>query len=137
MQHKRFAAATFCGVASLILPLIAIAQALPPKQIQASPQVQPSPEIQSPRSSVSDQQLDATAKAIRQVRVVKESYAQKLAAAPSSDKARIAGQANDALMKAVTDQGLSVDEYNAIIKKARTDPTLRQKLVARLSPSTQ
>ena len=134
-QRTRFAAATFCGFAWFLLPLVAIAQAQPPKQIQASPQVQPSPEIQSPRSSVSDQQLDATAKAIRQVRVVKESYAQKLAAAPSSDKARIAGQAKDALMKAVTDQGLSVDEYNAIIKKARTDPTLRQKLVARLSPS--
>src|SRR5262245_50454632 len=93
MQLSRFAAATFCGVAWLLLPLIAIAQAQPPKEMQASPQAQPSREIQSPRSSVSDRQLDAAAKAIRQVRVVKHSYADKLAAAPSSDKARIAGEA--------------------------------------------
>jgi hypothetical protein len=40
-------------------------------------------------------------------------------------------------VKAVTDQGLSVDEYDAIIDRAKTDATLRQKLVARLSRSTQ
>ncbi len=136
-QPLRFAAATLAGVAWLLLPLIAIAQAQPPKQAQAGPQVQPSPERQSPRSSVSDQQLDAAAKAIRQVRVVRQSYAQKLAAAPSSEKARIAGEANDALVKAVTDQGLSVGEYNAIMNRAQTDATLAQKLVERLTPSKQ
>ena len=136
-QRRRFAAATLCGVAWLVLPLMAIAQTQPSKQMQTGSQVQPSPERQSPPSSVSDHQLDAAAKAIRQVSVVKQSYADKLAAAPSSDKARIAGEANDALVKAVTDQGLSVDEYNAIIERARTDATLRQKLVARLRPPTQ
>ena len=79
----------------------------------------------------------AAAKAIRQVRVVKQAYAPKLATAPSSDRARVAGEAHDALVKAVTDQGLSVDEYNAILNRAQTDPTLRQKLVERLTPSTQ
>jgi hypothetical protein len=136
-QRWRFAAATFGGVAWLLLPLMAIAQTQPSKQMQTGPQVRPSPESQSPPSSLSDHQLDAAAKAIRQVSVVKQSYADKLAAAPSSDKARIAGEANDALVKAVTDQGLSVDEYNAIIERARTDATLRQKLVARLRPPTQ
>ena len=136
-QRSRFAAATFAGVAWLLLPLMAIAQTQPSKQMQTGPQVQPSPESQSPSSSVSDHQLDAAAKAIRQLTVVKQSYTSKLAAAPSSDKARIAGEANDALVKAVTDQGLSVDEYNAIIARTRTDATLRQKLVARLRPPTQ
>ena len=56
---------------------------------------------------------------------------------PSSDKERIAGDAIAALVKAVTDQGLSADEYDAIIERAQTDAMLRQKLVARLSPSTQ
>ena len=129
-QRTRFASATFSGVAWLLLPLMAIAQTQPSKQMRTGPQVQTSPE------SVSDHQLDAAVKGIRQVHVVKQSYAYKLAAAPSSDKARIAGEANVALVKAVTDQGLSVDEYNAIIDRARTDATLRQKLVARLRPST-
>ena len=136
-RSLRFAAATLAGVAWLLLPLVAIAQAQPPEKLQAGPQLQPSPGGQSPRSRVSDQQLDAAAKAIRQVRVVKQSYADKLAAAPSSDKARIAGEANAALVTAVTDQGLSVNEYNAIIDRARTDTTIRLKLVARLTPSKQ
>ena len=136
-QRTRFAAATFSGVAWLLLPLMAIAQTQPSKQMQTGPQVQPSPESQSPSSSVSNQQLDAAAKAIRQVRVVRQPYADRFAAAPSSDKARIAGEANAALVKAVTDQGLSVNEYNAIIDRARTDTTIRLKLVARLTPSKQ
>ena len=107
-QPLRFAAAALSGITWLFLPLVAIAQAQPPEKPQAGPQVQPSPGGQSPRSRVSDQQLDAAAKAIRQVRVVKQSYADKLVAAPSSDKARIAGEANAALEKAVTDQGLSI-----------------------------
>jgi hypothetical protein len=133
----RLAAATFGGVASLLLPLIAIAQTQPSMQGQAAPGAQPPLGSQSPASSVSDHQLDAAAKAIRQVSLVKHSYADKLAAAPSSERARIAGEAVDALVKAVTDQGLSVDEYNAIITKAQADATVRQRLVARLTPSTQ
>jgi hypothetical protein len=66
-----------------------------------------------------DHQLDAAAKAIQQMRVVKQSYADKLAAASSSDS-----EAIDAPIKAVTDQGLSVHEYNAIIAIGR-GPTRR------------
>ena len=41
------------------------------------------------------------------------------------------------MKKAVTDQGLSVDEYNTIVQTAQNDLTIRQKLVQRIRPSGQ
>jgi hypothetical protein len=40
------------------------------------------------------------------------------------------------LEKAVTDQGLSVDEYNSIIRTAQNDPTVREKLTQRIAQSS-
>jgi hypothetical protein len=41
------------------------------------------------------------------------------------------------MMKAVTDQGMSVDEYNGIIDTAQKVPAVRQKLQLRLSTQKQ
>jgi hypothetical protein len=46
-------------------------------------------------------------------------------------------EGNDALQKALSDQGLSVDEYNKIITVARNDPTIRAKLLERLGEPDQ
>ena len=121
-----------------LFPPGANAQMTPP---QARPQAQ-SPTTQAPRSqspspTLSDEKLNAAAAAIGQVTSIRQNYERKISKAPPSDKRRLAEEENDALQKAVTDQGLSVDEYNAIITKARADATVRQKLVARLTPSTQ
>jgi hypothetical protein len=35
----------------------------------------------------------------------------------------------------VTDQGLSVDEYNSIMEAAQNNPTVRQQLVQRIRPA--
>jgi hypothetical protein len=66
---------------------------------------------------------------------IKQGYQQQLAAAPPSDKERIAGEANSALKKAVTDEGISVEEFNSIIEAAQNDPTVRQQLVQRIQHS--
>ena len=52
--------------------------------------------------------------------------------APPSDQDRIAGEATTALEKAIADEGLSVDEYNSIIKAALNDPSVREQLVQRI-----
>jgi hypothetical protein len=44
-------------------------------------------------------------------------------------------EANKALVKAVTDQGLSVEEYTSIMVVAQNDPAVRQKIVQRMKPS--
>jgi hypothetical protein len=108
-----------------------------------SPQAQ-SPDAQTPSQepsdqtpNVPDQKLDAAAAAIKQVVAVKDDYQQRLDAAEPSDKKRIAEEANNALVKAVTDQGLSVDEYASIMVVAQNDPAVRDKLVQRIRSSAK
>jgi Domain of unknown function (DUF4168) len=141
-------AAAALSVAALLLLPAANAQMNPPQarpqaqspQTQSpqtqSPQAQ-SPEVQSPSPTISDQKLNAAAVAVGKVTSIRQSYEQKIAEAPPSDKQRISDEANNALEKAVTDQGLSVDEYNSIIRTAQNDPTVRQKLTQRIPHSGQ
>jgi hypothetical protein len=118
-------------------------QASPPAQSPQTPSPQPpsaqrpSPQAPSPSPTISDQKLNATAVAIGQVTSIKQSYKRKIAEAPPSDAERITQEENTALEKAVTDQGLSVDEYNTIIRTAQNDPAVRQKLSQRIPHSGQ
>src|SRR5215510_4137308 len=129
---RAFAAAALSISALLLLPA-ANAQMNPPQPRPQAPSPQtPSPQAQPPSPTISDAKLNAAAAAIGQVTDVRENYERKIAAAPESDKPRLTVEANSALEKAVTDQGLSVDEYNNIIRTAQNDPTIRQKLTQRI-----
>ena len=131
-------AAVALTAGALLLVPAAEAQMNPP---QARPQAQ-SPETSSlqtplplPSVSISDEKLTAAAAAIGQVATIQQSYESKIAAAPS-DKHRLSQEANDAVEKAVTDRGLSVDEFNSIIITAQNDPTVREKLIQRIPNSS-
>ena len=124
---QTLAAAALSAVGLLPLPA-ADAQMNPP---------QARPPAQSPSPTISDEKLNAAAAAIKQVSGIRESYQRKIAAAPPSDKQQLTIEANDAMAKAVTDQGLSVDEYNSIISTAQNDPTVREKLTQRMRRSSQ
>ena len=112
--------------------------AIHPAAAQRSSPTQPPPGGQgpsttlSPASNVSDQQLDKTAAAIKSLQGIRSSYAQKLATAKPDEQDKIAGEASAAMKKAVTDQGLSVDEYNSIVKLAQNDPSIRARIEQRL-----
>ena len=84
---------------------------------------------QSP--NISDQKLDAVATAIERVASLKQDYRQRIAAAAPSDKERIV------LAKAVTDQGLSLKEYDSILEVAQNDPEVREKIRQRIRPSAK
>ncbi|SRR6266700_2070175 len=123
-------------------PLQLIAAALtaaslftPAAGAQAQTPSSPSPGLSEPSSSIPDQKLDAAAAVLGQVAGIKETFQQRMQAAPASDKQRIVDEANNALQKAVTDQGLSVEEYNKIIVTAQNDPQVREKILQRLNPS--
>jgi hypothetical protein len=98
-------------------------------QTEQSP---PSPSEQKP--DISDQKLDATAAALERVVVLKNDYERQLQKAPTSDMQRIADEAKDAFAKAVTDQGLSIEEYNSILVVAQNDPEVRKKILQRIRP---
>ena len=131
-------AAAALTVSGLIMTPAANAQMSPPqaRPQQQSPQAQP-PQAQSPSMTISDEKLNAAAAAIGRVTSIRQSYEPKIAAAPAADKQHVTEEANDAMKKAVTDQGLSVDEYNSIIRTAQNDPSVRQKLTQRIPHSSQ
>jgi hypothetical protein len=97
----------------------------------------PSPGFSDPSPNIPDQKLDAAAAALERVTSLQRNYQERIEAAAPSDKERIADEGNNALLKAVTDQGLSVDEFNSIIVVARNDPQVREKILQRLHPSAR
>ncbi len=131
-------AAAVLGVAGLLLLPAANAQMnqTQPRPQAQSPQAQ-SPQAQSPSSTIPDEKLTAAAAALGEVTSIRQSYERKIAEAPQPDKQRVTDEANNALKKAVTDQGLSVDEYNTIMRTAQNDPAVRQKLAQRIPASAQ
>ena len=50
---------------------------------------------------------------------------------------RTAFEAINALSNAVTDQGLSLKEYDSILEVAQNDPEVREKIRQRIRPSAQ
>jgi len=105
-------------------------------QVQNAPAQPSAPSPSQPSQNIPDQKLDATAAALDQIADVKESYTKKIEATPSeSDKQQLVDDANKALVKAVTDQGLSVEEYTSIMVVAQSDPMVRQKILQRMKPS--
>jgi hypothetical protein len=95
----------------------------------------PSSTTPSPRTTpanIPDKKLDAAAAAVKKVSAVKSTFDQKLAQAPAAEKERVADEANDAIVKAVTDQGLSIDEYKTILQVAQNDPVVHDKLLQRM-----
>ena len=114
------------GLAGSLLVGHANAQSAPPAQPQAT-----SPSAIAP-SDLSDQKIDAVATALEKVTKVDQDYSQQIAKAPASDKQRIVEEANNVMVKAVTDQGLSVEEYSKIIEVASNDANLRQKILQRI-----
>ena len=100
----------------------------------ANAQVQsPSPGLSEQAPNISDQKLDAAAAAIKRVASLKQDYQQRIAAAVPSDKERIANEAINALAKAITDQGLSVEEYDSILEVAQI-PRFAKKFVSASVP---
>ncbi len=84
-------------------------------------------------ADISDSKLDAAAAAAREVSTIRNSYEQKVAeATDNGEKQRLVGEADSKMTKAVTDKGLSVEEYMSIIQVAQNDATVRSKLLQRL-----
>jgi len=104
----------------------------------ANAQVQsPSPGAAVQPSNIPDQKLDAVAAAAQRVTSLTLDYQQRIAAAAPADKERILNEAHSALQKAVTDQGLSVEEYNSIMEVAQNDPGVREKFRQRIGAPTK
>ncbi|MCL2429968.1 MAG: DUF4168 domain-containing protein [Alphaproteobacteria bacterium] len=90
----------------------------------------------TPAPDLSDQKLSAAAAALERVVGLQKDYRQRIAEAEApAEKERLVAEANNELAKAVTDQGLSVEEYSSILNVARDDPAVRGKILQRIQPS--
>jgi len=108
---------------------------MPPANAQNKSPSAPSvtaPESTTAPANIPDNKLDAAAAAVKSVSAIKDTFDHKLAQAPMAEKERLAGEANSAITKAVTDQGLSMEEFATIIKVAQNDPVVRDKLLKRM-----
>jgi hypothetical protein len=75
---------------------------------------------------------------MQRVSILEQTYRQRIAtAATPSDQERIKAAANNAVTKAVADQGLSVEEYNSIVEVALNDPEVRAKVLEHLQAQIQ
>jgi hypothetical protein len=94
----------------------------------------PAPSTSAP--DLSDQKLSAAAAALERVVSLQNDYRQRIAEADApTEKERLVAEANDELKKAVTEQGLSVEEYSSILDVARDNPEVRGKILQRIRPS--
>ena len=81
-------------------------------------------------TAVSPALVTKTGAALRQVSDIRQSYAPRVASAKSDDeKQSLQQQAMDEAVRAINAQGLSVDQYNQVIRLAQADPTLQDQLV--------
>jgi hypothetical protein len=123
------------SVAAVTLCSVWMSASGPPAAAQSPSPATTPPPAAAPSADISDQKIDQVAAAISGVQKVHSDYAAKYEAASEADKEKIVAQATEASKKAVTDQGLSVDEYNSMIDLARNNPDVRAKIAARLKGS--
>jgi hypothetical protein len=94
----------------------------------------PGPSTSAP--DLSDQKLSAVAAALERVASLQQDYRQRIAEAEApAEKERLVEEANNELTKAVTEQGLSVEEYESILGVAQDNPEIRNKILQRVHPS--
>lgn len=123
--------AAICATALAAVGLLTITAAQGQQQPPSSPSVPARPTAPT-KTEIPDSKLDATAKAVKKISSVKDSYDQKLAQAPAAEKHKLADEADAAAKNAITEQGLSVEEYTTILEVAQSDATVRDKLIQRL-----
>ncbi len=129
-MKKSIAATCATALAAISLLIMPAAHGQQQSQSPSSPSMPGRPT--APTTSIPDSKLDATAKAVKKISSVKDSYDQKLAQAPAAEKNKLADEADAAAKKAITEQGLSVEEYTTILEVAQSDTTVRDKLIQRL-----
>ena len=69
--------------------------------------------------------------ALRQTVTIRQKYAERAQATKSPEEQQaLTTQAQTEMVQAISDQGLSVQQYNQVIQMAQADPTLKQRLLS-------
>jgi GTP1/Obg family GTP-binding protein len=107
--------------------MLATAMALP----AAAQQLSGAPSGAVSGANMSDATVKKVGAALRQVAQVEQTYSQRLQSANTPEqKQDISKQASGAAVTAITQQGLTIDQYNQVIQAAQSDPALKQRVLA-------
>jgi hypothetical protein len=98
---------------------------------EPAPQSNSTGELSKKVQNIPEDKLNAAGAALAAVSRVRNDYQQRIAKARPNDKKRLIEQGDNAMQKAITDKGLSIDEYKAILDMAQNDPDLQAKLIER------
>ena len=83
------------------------------------------------RTEISDDTVQKVGMALGQVTQIREEYTKRLALVETDDeKEAVASEAQDVMIQAVSDQGLSVGQFNAVVSAAEEDADLGQRVLA-------
>ncbi|HLR13139.1 MAG TPA: DUF4168 domain-containing protein [Burkholderiaceae bacterium] len=113
--------------------VIALGMSLGPAAAQQdSAQTQP-PVDSAPAASYSDQQLEQFISASQKVAVISQEYTPKIEATSSQEeREEIFREADEKMVDAVEDEGLSVGEFNGINQALQEDPELEKRVTQML-----
>ncbi|HSZ88811.1 MAG TPA: DUF4168 domain-containing protein [Acetobacteraceae bacterium] len=123
MKASRVAAtAAALLMASAALPAIA----------QQTPGVtsQQSPGVTSQQGQMSDAMVHKVGVALRHVAMIRQQYSQRAQSMAPQQQGTLDDQAKNEMVKAIGDQGLSVQQYQQAIQMAQADPSLKQRLLS-------
>jgi hypothetical protein len=114
------------AASALMAALPAVAQ-----QTGGNTAVQQTPGTATQGSPVSDVMVHRVGKAIRNVSMIRQQYTQRAQASKSPQaKQELNSEAQRDMAKAVSDQGLTLQQYDQVIHMAQADQTLRQRLLS-------
>ncbi len=81
-------------------------------------------------AQVPDEMVAKVGAAVGQVAMIRQEYTQRVQSAGTDDERdHLADQAQQAAVKAINDQGISVTEYNEVVTAAEGNQDLEDKLI--------
>ena len=80
---------------------------------------------------MSDAMVQKVGAALRHVAMIRQQYSQRAQSANSPQQQQtLADQATNEMVKAISDQGLSVQQYDQTIQMAQDDESLKKRLLS-------
>src|SRR6185437_6954392 len=110
------------GAAFALAPALALAQ--------SGAQSGQSPTSAVPAASISDGTISKAGAALHDVAAVNQKYLGEMQKASPEQKQSLSTQANAEAVQAIQSHGLSVDQYTSVIRTARNDPQVKQRLLS-------
>jgi len=83
------------------------------------------------KDQLSDAMVQKVGKALRNAATIRQEYTDRAQSTKSQEQQQqLTEQAQGDMIKAINDQGLSVQQYNQVIQMAQADPSLKERLLS-------